>query len=250
MKDYIAISKSSKEILNSAHLLQSVEVNALILGETGVGKKSLAKYILPNAPIFEAKSLQQDISNNLLDLSNSSIIVEKIENITNIGLLMNWLNKNSIRVIATTLKKELHNNLLELFSINIELPCLEKREEDVKALTLKFSKEAAQTLNMEQLPPSKLIINISKNTHSLKKSIYFSYLFENIGEDEILMFMQKYILNNMQGENLYKDFLYLFEVPLLKVTQKRYKSQVQMAKYLGLNRITLRKKLDIYKSLL
>lgn len=40
MKEYIAVSKNSKEILNSAHLLQSVEVNALILGDIGVGKKN------------------------------------------------------------------------------------------------------------------------------------------------------------------------------------------------------------------
>ncbi len=87
-------------------------------------------------------------------------------------------------------------------------------------------------------------------THSLRKSIYFSYLFETIGEDEILMFMEKYMLSNMHGENSYKDFLYLLEVPLLKASQKRYKSQVQMAKHLGLNRITLRKKLDIHKDFL
>ena len=45
MQEYIALDSISKEILNSAKLLQSVEVNALILGENGVGKKSLAKYI-------------------------------------------------------------------------------------------------------------------------------------------------------------------------------------------------------------
>ncbi len=250
MQEYIAISKNSKEILNSAHLLQSVEVNALILGETGVGKKSLAKYILPKAPIFKAKSLQQDISDRLLTLNNTSIIIERIENITNIDLLINWLNENSIRVIATTLKNELNGKLSELFSINIELPSLKQREEDLKALIKKFSKEASQTLDVEQIIPSKLITNISNNAHSLRKSIYFSYLFETLGEDEILIFMEKYMLSNIQTENSYKEFLYLFEVPLLKAAQKRYKSQVQMAKHLGLNRVTLRKKLDTHKDFL
>lgn len=56
MQEYIAVSKNSKEILNSAHLLQSVEVNALILGDIGVGKKSLAQYILPEAPLYKAKT--------------------------------------------------------------------------------------------------------------------------------------------------------------------------------------------------
>ena len=44
MQEYIAKDSISKEILNSAKLLQAVGVNALILGEMGVGKKSLAKY--------------------------------------------------------------------------------------------------------------------------------------------------------------------------------------------------------------
>jgi len=250
MENYIAISKNSKEILNSAHLLQSVQVNALISGEPGVGKKSLSQYIVPKAPIFKAKNLQQDISDNIINLQNCSVIIDKIENITNVDLFIKWVNENSIRVIATTSKEELNSKLSELFSITIEIPPLKEREEDVKALTQKFSKEASITLDLDQIIPSKLMINISNNAHSLRKSIYFSYLFETIGEDEILMFMENYMYANMQGENSYKDFLYLLEVPILKAASKKYKSQVQMAKHLGLNRITLRKKLDIHKEYL
>jgi len=250
MENYIAISKNSKEILNSAHLLQSVEVNALISGEAGVGKKSLAKYILPKAPLFKAKNLQQDIADNIINLQNCSIIIDKIENITNIDLLINWVNENGIRVVATTMKDDLNAKVEELFSITIELPPLKDREEDVKALTSKFSKEASNTLDLDVIVPSRLMINISNNAHSLRKSIYFSYLFETIGEDEILMFMENYMFSNMEGENSYKDFLYLLEVPMLKAATKKYKSQVQMAKHLGLNRITLRKKLDSHKEFL
>ena len=250
MENYIAISKNSKEILNSAQLLQSVEVNALISGEAGVGKKSLSQYILPNAPVFKAKNLQQDIADNVINIKNSSIIIDKIENITNVDLLIKWINANNIRVIATTLKEDLNAKLEELFTITIELPPFKEREEDVKALTSKFSKEACATLDLEMIIPSKLMINISNNAHSLRKSIYFSYLFETIGEDEILMFMENYMYANMHGEDSYKDFLYLLEVPLLKAATKKYKSQVQMAKHLGLNRITLRKKLDSNKDYL
>lgn len=250
MEDYIANSKNSKEILNSAQLLQSVEINALISGEAGVGKKSLSQYIVDDAPIYKAKNLQQDIIDNIITLKNCSVIIDKIENITNIDLLLNWINENGIRVIATTLKDDLNSKLSEIFSITIELPPLKDREEDVKALTTKFSKEASKTLDIEQTIPSRLMINISNNAHSLRKSIYFSYLFETIGEDEILMFMENYMYTNMQGEDSYKDFLYLLEVPLLKAANKKYKSQVQMAKHLGLNRITLRKKLDIHKEYL
>ncbi len=204
---------------------------------------------MPKAPIFKAKNLQQDISDNIINLQNCSVIIDKIENITNVDLFINWVNENGIRVIATTLKDELNSKLSELFSITIELPPLKEREEDVKALTQKFSKEASITLDLDQIIPSKLMINISNNAHSLRKSIYFSYLFETIGEDEILMFMENYMYANMQGENSYKDFLYLLEVPILKAANKKYKSQVQMAKHLGLNRITLRKNLIFIRNI-
>ena len=250
MQEYIAKDSISKEILNSAKLLQAVEVNALILGENGVGKKSLAKYILPRSEIYEAKNLQKDIADEVLLLQNEAIIVDKINEITNIDLFLKWIDENSIRVIAISQTENLNQKIKDIFSINLEIPNLSKREEDTKALINKFSQEASSILDMPLIPQSKLIINISNNTHSLRKSIYFSYLFETIGEHEILMFLEKYISENLSGDNSYKDLSYIFEVPLLKASTKKYKSQVQVAKHLGLNRITLRKKLEIYKDLL
>ena len=250
MQEYIAKDSISKEILNSAKLLQAVGVNALILGEMGVGKKSLAKYILPQSEIYEAKQLQKDIADDVLSLNNDAIIVDKLHEITNIDLFLKWIENNSIRVIAISNTENLNQKLKDIFSINLEIPNLSKREEDTKALVTKFSQEASSILEMPLISQSKLIINTSTDTHSLRKSIYFSYLFETIGEHEILMFLEKYISENLKGENSYKDLSYIFEVPLLKASTKKYKSQVQVAKHLGLNRITLRKKLEIYKDLL
>lgn len=250
MQEYIALDSISKEILNSAKLLQSVEVNALILGENGVGKKSLAKYILPNSKIYEAKALQKDIIDNILTLQNESIIIDKVNEITNIDIFINWIEKNQIRVIATAQASNLNQKLKDLFIITLEIPPLKNRIEDTKALINKFSQEASSILEMPLVSSSKLITNISNNTHSLRKSIYFSYLFETIGENEILTFLEKYLSENLSKNSSYKDLLYIFEVPLLKAAIKKYKSQVQVAKHLDLNRITLRKKLEVYKELL
>ena len=250
MQDFIAEDGISKEILNSAKLLQAVQVNALILGSAGTGKKSLAKYILPNSDIYEAKNLQRDISDDVIHLQNEAIIIDKINELTNIDLLLKWIEENNIRIIAISSTENLNQKLKDIFSINLEIPNLTKRKEDTKALVNKFSQEASSILDLPKIPSSKLIVNISNNTHSLRKSIYFSYLFETIGEHEILMFLEKYLSENLRGENSYKDLSYIFEVPLLKASTKKYKSQVQVAKHLGLNRITLRKKLEIYKDLL
>ncbi len=250
MQDFIAVSEISKEIKNSADLLKTLDINALIIGQSGVGKKSLASYIAKDAPIYNARQLQDDISDNVIStLNDKTVIVDKIDTLTNIELFVSWVESANVRIIATTSKNEFSSNLTDLFSINLEIPSLEERKEDVKPLAKKFSKEAGAILGIETTP-AKLIINTQNNAHSLRKSIYFSYLFETIGENEIMMLLEKYMLDNMQGENSYRDFQYLFEAPLLKASQKKYKSQVQMAKHLGLNRITLRKKLETYKELL
>ena len=191
MQNFIAEDGISKEILNSAKLLQAVQVNALILGNAGTGKKSLAKYILPNSEIYEAKNLQKDIADDVILLQNEAIIIDKINEITNIDLFLKWLEDNNIRVIAISNTENLNQKLKDIFSINLEIPNLNKREEDTKALVNKFSLEASSILDLPKIPSSKLIINISNNTHSLRKSIYFSYLFETIGEHEILMFLEK-----------------------------------------------------------
>jgi len=250
MQDYIAQDEVSQKILNSAKLLQTVNVHSLIVGNTGVGKKSLAKYILPQSKIYTAKSLQQDILDEAITIQNDSIIIDKIQDITNIELFLNWCDINSIRVVAISNSDILNQKLKEIFSITLEVEDLLHRELDTKALISKFSQEASDTLGLPIVSNSKLIANTSNNAHSLRKSIYFSYLFETIGEEEILMFLEKYLGENLEGENSYKDLLYLFEVPLLKASTKKYKSQVQVAKHLGLNRITLRKKLDIHKEAL
>jgi DNA-binding NtrC family response regulator len=169
MQEYIAKDSISKEILNSAKLLQAVGVNALILGEMGVGKKSLAKYILPQSEIYEAKQLQKDIADDVLSLNNDAIIVDKLHEITNIDLFLKWIENNSIRVIAISNTENLNQKLKDIFSINLEIPNLSKREEDTKALVTKFSQEASSILEMPLISQSKLIINTSTNTHSLRK---------------------------------------------------------------------------------
>lgn len=250
MSKFIANSKVSKELINSANLLKSLAVNTLIVGDTGTGKKTLAQEIASNAKIYKAKTFQEDIVSSIITIEENEIILDSIEDITNIDALLDWQKSHNIRIIATSKKKNLNTRLQELFSITLEIPPLEERKEDIKPLANKFANEAKEVFGDDVDKPSKLIINISNNAHSLKKSIYFSYLFESIGENEIMMLLEKYISQNLQGENNYRDFLYLYEAPLLKSAQKEYKSQLQMAKYLGLNRITLRKKLEQYKDLI
>lgn len=250
-ENFIAQSEVLKEAYNSAMILQNLKVHALIIGQNGVGKKTLAIQIDPNANIYEAKELQDEIEHNSTFETTETIIVQHIEEFSNIQIVLDWLESQNIRMVGLTSKDSVHPQLSELFTITIEIPPLKQREEDIRKLANKFSKEAAAILDIDESnKPKKLIINTTNNAHSLRKSIYFSYLFESISENEIMMLLENYFLENFEGENSYRDFLYLFEAPLLKAAQKKYKSQLQMSKYLGLNRITLRKKLEQHKELL
>ncbi len=250
-ENFIAQSAVLKEAYNSAMILQNLKVHALIYGQSGVGKKTLAMQIDPNALLFEARDLQEEIEYNKTFETTETIIVRNIEEFSNVEIILEWLNTQNVRMVGLTSKEAIHPKLAELFTITIEIPPLKQREEDIRQLANKFSKEAAAILDVdEENKPKRLIINTTNNAHSLRKSIYFSYLFESIGENEIMMLLENYFLEHFDGENSYRDFLYLFEAPLLKASQKKYKSQLQMSKYLGLNRITLRKKLEQHKDLI
>lgn len=251
---FIAKSPILKEILNSANLLKTLQVNALISGDLGTGKKTLAKQIDPNAEVYDAKELQEDINDNVINLKECSIIVDKVENITNISTFINWAINNNVRILATSIKDDVAEVFDGFFSIFLHIPPLKERVEDIKPLSDKFAKEASGVLAKDNSKPKKLIINTTQNAHSLRQSIFFSYLFDSLGENDIMLLLEKFVAEKMENdessENHYRDLLYIFEAPLLKASQKKYKSQLQMAKHLGLNRITLRKKLEMHKGLI
>jgi transcriptional regulator with PAS, ATPase and Fis domain len=87
--DFIAHSQISKEILNSANLLKTLKINVLIRGDIGTGKKTLAKTIAPNSLIIDAKELQYEISQNAFSTEYETIIIDHIENITNVDMILN-----------------------------------------------------------------------------------------------------------------------------------------------------------------
>lgn len=55
--------------------------------------------------------------------------------------------------------------------------------------------------------------------------------------------MEHYMIDKLGTNNDYRAFLHLYEVPLIRAGIKRFKSQLQLADKLGLNRNTLRKKI-------
>ena len=244
--NYIAKSRASIEALKSANLLKSVSINALILGEKGVGKETLARHIM-DAPLVEASFF-----NELLALieTNASVIVKNFHLITNYKKLKIALETHKTRIIATSSTPLSEALMDEFFSLKITIPPLREREEDVMPLIEKFAFEAygmfGESSNAS-FSYQEVIPDLTQNCYSLRRSVYNAYLMNTFGEKEILSMMEQFLSHRIGGRNDYRDLLYLFDVPLIKSGHAKFGSQLAMSEKFGLNRNTLRKKINDYK---
>jgi len=238
---YITASASSAEAFKTATLLKTLSVNSLITGEIGVGKKSLAQYILPDAALIDASNLDELLTTLQ---SVNQVIITNLENSPNINKVLDFVNENNIRVIATAKSSYYHETIDKIFSIKFDIPPLSQREEDIEELIQKFTKEASNIFsinydfNLESFTP-----DLSQNANSLRRQVMISYLLQDIKESELIGIIEAYLVDKLGSNNDYKSFLHLYEVPLIKAGLHRFKSQLQLSDKLGLNRNTLRKKI-------
>lgn len=239
--NFLTASSASIEAFKTANLLKGLGVNAVIFGEKGTGKLTLARYILPHAPVIDASRFDE-----LLDAieSHSEVIIHRLDNVANLKRLIEMLQKTRTRVVATAGFRYSQDQLDEIFTIRLALPPLSERSEDVKILIDAFVKEARQSLGKtEPFRMEEFVPDLSENAISLRRQVYLHYLFDSIGENDLMGIMEHYLINRLGGNNDYRQFLHLYEVPLIRAGLKRFKSQLQLSEKLGLNRNTLRKKI-------
>lgn len=60
---------------------------------------------------------------------------------------------------------------------------------------------------------------------------------------DIEAILYEYLLKHLDGNNGYKEYLGLYEKPLIEAGLKKFGSQLQLSQILGINRNTLRKKI-------
>jgi len=242
MHEFISESKNNKNILQSALLSINLPVNILIIGSSGLGKKLLAKQISPNTDTFDALTLEELINNSKIDIS----LYEKLI-LHNVDKLLNkqefFKTCEHIKLIATS------NATLNIsdsnFAVKLQLNKLEENPEDLEIIKQSYIKEA-MFLSSNNKINENIKYDLSQNGKSLKKSIFKSIFNESIGTNELEASLEKHIFKELTLNKTYKELLEVFEIPLLKASQKSFKSQVKMAKALDINRITLRKKLHKY----
>jgi len=242
--NFVTTCDASKEAFKTATLLKTLNINALIMGEVGVGKRSLAQYILQDAPVLDALNHDE----LLVTLKSSSeVIITNLECSPNLNKIMQMVKDNGIRIIATA--KTVFGD--EFFSVKFTIPPLRERAEDVTSLIKRFSFEAStlfggkKKFNTKNFKP-----NLDQNSKSLKRQIMMNYLLQDIKDIELIEIMQNYLVDKLGSNSDYRKFLYLYEVPLINAGFFRFKSQLQLADRLGLNRNTLRKKISDNKNYL
>lgn len=238
---FVTACASSAQAYKTATLLKTLNVNALIGGEIGVGKKTLAKYILNDAPLIDGSNYDEILTT--LRMSKEIIIIN-FENIPNIKKVLDLVKKNSVRLIATA-KSSFYNEYIDdIFSVKFDIPPLSQRPEDVEELKKIYMDEASNLFNTSAaLDIKNFKPDLSQNSNSLKRQIMISSLLQDINDVELIDILENYIIDKLGSNSDYRNLLYLYEVPLIRAGLSRYKSQLQLADKLGLNRNTLRKKI-------
>ncbi len=233
------------EALKSANLLKSLTLSALIVGESGTGKETLAKFILPEAKIVQGDNFQEVLT---FIGTNDAVIIKNFDKISNFQILKAEIEKHKTRVIATSKTELLDKITSEFFALTITLSPLIERQEDVELLTEKFFQEVSAIFGESSDESLKdLNVDLSNNCYSLRKSIYIKYLIDSLGENDVMSVIEGFLAKKLGGKNDYRDQLYLFDVPMLRCGFKKFNSQLNMSEKFGLNRNTLRKKINDYK---
>jgi DNA-binding protein Fis len=107
-----------------------------------------------------------------------------------------------------------------------------------------FVEEAKNTFGrMDGFNANDLVPDVSENALSLRRQVYLHYLLNSIKENDLIEILEHFLLDKLGSNNDYRKFLHLYEVPLIRAGIKKFKSQLQLADKLGLNRNTLRKKI-------
>jgi len=242
METFFTTSEKIQHIIKSFNLTKTLYVSSIIIGEANTGKKSLARYLFPNALLVSGLD-QQEVENALE--THDELIITDFEKLSNQSRL-DFSNK---RIIATA--NYMGNPALidELFAFIYSMPSLQERPEDVNYLKELYIKEACSTLMIEDntFETDEIQLNLSKNSKSLKRSVFLHLVKHSMDDKDIKEILYHYLLKHLDGNDGYREHLGLYEIPLIEAGLKKFGSQLQLSQVLGINRNTLRKKIHEHR---
>jgi len=236
---FLSNSPQIDKITKGLTLSRSLFVSSLLMGEEHTGKKTFIKMLFPNV-IYVDASQEEELT--LALTQHKELIIYNFEKVQYIEKLK-FEHKRIIAIANTTKNRQRFNNH---FAFIYEMPSLEERE-DLKLMVEYFIEEIQEQLMLEVTHP--IIheqLDLSLNIKSLKASIYKQLILQTLNKEEIEERLYDYLFQEIKGNNAYREHLGLYERPLIEAGLKKYKSQLKLAGVLGLNRNTLRKKIQEY----
>ena len=238
METFFTTSDKIQHIIKSFNLTKTLFVSSIIIGESHTGKKSLARYLFPNATLVSGSD-QKEVE-EALEISDE-LIITNFEKLSN----QNTLDFTNKRIIATADYLGNPELIDDLFAFIYTMPSLQERPEDISYLIDLFIKEAISTLMVDDLniDPDDIPLNFTKNSKSLKKSVYMYIMRQSMNAQDIESVLYSYLLKHLDGNDSYREHLGLYEKPLIEAGLKKFGSQLQLSQVLGINRNTLRKKI-------
>jgi DNA-binding protein Fis len=231
-------SQKLRYIIKGLELSKSLFVSSLVIGEPHIGKKTLLKSIFPNTIWIDGsdtKALKNAMANY------SEIIIYNF----NIYGDYNISDFNGKKIIAISDTINTTTQMDSIFSFVYTVPSLTQRPEDVEYLSEKFSKEAQSIFGLNDTTKYVPIANdLLNNTKSLKKAILLHHVYNGVTIDDMEKILYKYFGNELGGNNDYNKFLPILERPLIESGLNKFGSQLKLSSILGINRNTLRKKIN------
>ncbi|WP_294951492.1 helix-turn-helix domain-containing protein [Sulfurovum sp.] len=238
MEQFFTKSEQIQNIIKGFNLTKTLFVSSIIIGEANIGKKSLARYLFPYSHLVSGRN-QQEVEAALEEYDE--LIITDFEKLNN----QESLDFDNKRIIATANFIGNYTTIDNLFAFIYTMPSLKERHEDALYIKEYFIKEAQHDLLLEEkdFNLSKVPMDLSTNSKSLKKVIYEHLMIHSMDKQSIEEAVYTYLLEHMEGNNAYKEYLELYEKPLIEAGLKKYGSQLQLSQILGINRNTLRKKI-------
>jgi len=238
MEQFFTKSEHVHNIIKGFNLTKTLFVSSIIIGEEHIGKKLLATYLFPDAPVVSGEN-QEDVIDALREYDE--LIITDFEKLSN----QESLDLDNKRIIATASYVGNQTIIDDLFAFIYTLPSLKERPEDTEYIKALFIKEAQSNLMLtdKNFGSNEIPVNLSQNTKSLKSTIYRYLMTHSMEKKDIQESIYTYITKKLDGNNGYKEHLELYEKPLIEAGLQKYRSQLQLSQVLGINRNTLRKKI-------
>jgi len=234
---FLSNSPQIDNIVKGLTLTKSLFVSSLLVGEEHIGKKTLIRSLFPNSIYINAYNYEE------LDIAlknNTELIIYNFEKLLN----FEYLNFENKRIIAIANHIDNTKKIEKKFAFIYRMPNLQERE-DLDLLIKFFQNQVQKELMLDYpIEINTRELNLNKNLKSLKASLYKQLIHKTITNEELENILEKYLYEHLEGNNAYREYLSLYEKPLLIAGLKKFKSQLKLSAILGLNRNTLRKKIQ------